>query len=238
MKLRRPLALVAAAATAGILSSTCPDAGAQLSRERGAIYFEDYLDEKVERLATKQVPIYSTAQARSSVGQLKKGGKVEVLAMTDKLVQIRGMALHGQVKGWVHPAALTELGDEFVKNIHALEERRKIVDELVANQEIALGMKIDEVVASLGKPQRKTSKLTKEGRSDVYEYITYDRVPQYQTGRNSFGQLVRQKVYVKVETGKLSVTFKDEIVESIEETEGEPLAGADVKIVPYPIEIY
>jgi hypothetical protein len=230
--------LAVAIGSVGLAIFTATPAAAQLSREKGAIYFEDFLDEKIELLAVAQVPIYSTAQKRSAVGHLKKGRKVEVLAKTDTLYMIRGMALHGQVKGWVPPAALTDLGKDFVKNLDALYERQKIVNEMIAEKQIALGMKIKEVVASMGKPARKSTKLTKEGRTDSYEYITYERVPQYQTGRNIYGNLVRQKVYVKVETGKLTVNFKDEIVESIEETEGEPLAGADVKIVPYPIELY
>jgi len=41
-----------------------------------------------------------------------------------------------------------------------------------------------------------------------------------------------------METGKLSVKFNNNIVESIEETEGNPLGGQNVKIVPIPIELF
>ena len=37
---------------------------------------------------------------------------------------------------------------------------------------------------------------------------------------------------------ELSVNFKNDIVENIEETEGEPLGGENVRIVPVPIELF
>ena len=209
-----------------------------LSREPGAIYFEDFTEKRVELLAIRQDPIYATAQRKRALGVLKKARKVIVLAMTDKQYLIRGMALHGQVKGWVLPSSLASLDKEFVANLRALYERQKIVGELIENHQIALGMTTEEVVASMGKPGRKHSKLDKGGRRDVYDYVTYERVPQYQTRRDAYGNLIRQKYYIKVESGKLSVTFKNEVVESIEETEGNPLGGDGAKIVPVPIELF
>ena len=209
-----------------------------LSREPGAIYFEDFTEKRVELLAIRQDPIYATAQRKRALGMLKKAKKVIVLAMTEKQYLIRGMALHGQVKGWVFPSSLASLDKDFVANLRALYERQKIVEDLIKNHQIALGMTTDEVVASMGKPGRKHSKLDKGGRSDVYDYVTYERVPQYQTRRDAYGNLIRQKYYIKVESGKLAVTFKNEVVESIEETEGNPLGGGGAKIVPIPIELF
>ncbi len=243
MKTRRHF--FAAAAAASLLSGVAtPPAPAQLpersnlSREIGAIYFEDLTDQRVELLALEAVPIRDSLHGRRSVGTLKKGGTVHVLAMSDRMFQIRGMALHGQVKGWVPHAALESTEPGFMDKMHALHERKQLVDELIAANQIALGMTLEEVEASMGKPTRKTSKLDKDGRSDVYEYSTYERVAQYRTARDPYGRLYRQKYYVKVATGTLSVTFEDEVVQAIEETEGEPLEGADVKIVPVPIEIF
>lgn len=245
MKLKRPLFFAVAVATVVLATFLQADSEAQLrleksnlSREPGAMYLEDFVDERVELLAVHEVPIYATAQRRRAVGTLKKGGKVEVLAMTDKQYKIRGMALHGQVKGWVLPEALSSLDEEFIANLRALFERHKIVSEMIEQNQVALGMNIDEVVASLGKPSRKSSRLDKDGRKDTYEYVTYERVPQFRTARDGFGNLYRQRFYAKVETGKLAISFRDEVVESIEETEGDPLGGGDVKIVPIPIELF
>jgi hypothetical protein len=67
------------------------------------------------------------------------------------------------------------------------------------------------------------------------EYSIFDKVPQVMTGRDPYGNLVQNVVYVKVETGTLSVSLKDGIVDTIEETKGAPLGGGGVKIVPGPI---
>lgn len=220
------------------LEAAPPGGKSSLSREPGAIYFEDFTDKRVELLAIRQDPIYATTHRKRALGVLKKARKVIVLAMTEKQYFIRGMALHGQVKGWVFPSSLASLDKDFVANLRALYERQKVVEDLIKNHQIALGMTTDEVVASMGRPGRKHSKLDKGGRSDVYDYVTYERVPQYQTRRDAYGNLIRQKYYIKVESGKLAVTFKNEVVESIEETEGNPLGGGGAKIVPIPIELF
>ena len=72
-----------------------------LKREPGAIYLEDFSEEKVELLAIKQEPIYVSSQRKRAIGQLRRGKKVTLIAITDKQYLIRGMALHGQVKGWI-----------------------------------------------------------------------------------------------------------------------------------------
>ena len=209
-----------------------------LKREPGAIYLEDFSEDKVELLAIKQEPIYVSPQRKKAIGQLRKGKKVTLIAMINKQYLIRGMALHGQVKGWIFPSALQGLNKDFSDKLHALYERKKVVDELIKNKQIALGMNTGEVIESMGKPSRKNSKLDRGGRLDTYEYSTFERVAQYRFRRDSQGNLFRQKYYVKMETGKLSVTFKNDIVESIEETEGNPLGGGDLKIVPIPIELF
>ena len=209
-----------------------------LKREPGAIYLEDFSEDKVELLAIKQEPIYVSPQRKKAIGQLRKGKKVTLIAMINKQYLIRGMALHGQVKGWIFPSALQGLNKDFSDKLHALYERKKVVDELIKNKQIALGMNTGVVVESMGKPSRKNSKLDRGGRLDTYEYSTFERVAQYRFRRDSQGNLFRQKYYVKMETGKLSVTFKNDIVESIEETEGNPLGGGDLKIVPIPIELF
>ena len=70
--------------------------------------------------------------------------------MTEKQYLIRGMALHGQVKGWIFPSALQGLDKKFSDKLRTLYERKKIVDELIQNEQIALGMNTDEVIASMG----------------------------------------------------------------------------------------
>ena len=201
------------------------------------MYLEDFTQEPVILMAQKQVPIYVSPQGKRSVGQLRKGKKVTIIAVLNNQFLIKGLALHGQVKGWVTQLALEKLDKTFSDNLRILSKRKKIVDDLIKNQQIALGMNTSEVIASMGKPNKKNSKLDRQGRSDVYEYSTFERVAQYKLRRDGLGNLFKQKYYVKMETGKLSVKFNNDIVESIEETEGNPLGGQNVRIVPIPIEL-
>ena len=68
-----------------------------LNREKGAIYLEDFTQEPVILMAQKQVPIYVSPQGKRSVGQLRKGKKITVIAVLDNQFLIKGLALHGQV---------------------------------------------------------------------------------------------------------------------------------------------
>ena len=143
-----------------IISESIPSRNkSNLKREPGAIYLEDFSKEKVELLAIKQDPIYVSSQRKRAIGQLRRGKKVTLIAITDKQYLIRGMALHGQVKGWILPSALQGLDKNFSDKLRTLYERKKIVDELIKNKQIALGMNTDEVVTSMGKPSRKTLNL-------------------------------------------------------------------------------
>ena len=224
--------------TSTILSAGLPSRRSNLSREPGAIYFEDFLDKPVKMRVLKQVPIYATAERRRALGTMKKGLDVQVVAMNEKQFRVRGRALHGDVAGWMLASELGSPDKNLVKNLRKMYERQLVVQELVAKNQVALGMTLDEVTQSMGKPSRKTTKLDKGGRSDVYEYATFERVPQTRFVPDRFGRIFRKTVWVKVETGTVSISFKDEVVQSIENKEGEPRGGRDVKIVPVPIELY
>ena len=63
---------------------------------------------------------------------------------------IKGLALHGQVKGWITQLALEKLDKTFSDNLRILSKRKKIVDDLIKNQQIALGMNTSVVIASMG----------------------------------------------------------------------------------------
>jgi hypothetical protein len=69
----------------------------------------------------------------------------------------------------------------------------------------------------------------------LVEYSIFERVPQTVLGRDPLGNIIQSIVYVKVETGTLSITFKDDLVNAIEEKKGSPLGGGGVKIVVPPI---
>ena len=66
-----------------------PKEKSNLNREKGAIYLEDFTEEPVILMAQKQVPIYVSPQGKRSVGQLRKGKKVTVIAVLNNQFLIK-----------------------------------------------------------------------------------------------------------------------------------------------------
>ncbi len=221
----------------------CPRASeAQLGKsnliqEEGAVYLEDLLEKPIRLKVVKASPVYSSLQGKRWLGNLVVGGPATLLAISDKAYRIRARAQQGQVAGWVNRKAVGGIDESLVKNLKKLYERELLVQDLVENKQIAMGMTMGEVERSLGKPDNRTSKVDKGGRKDKVEYITYERVPQSVTGSDRFGRLLQSTVYVKVPVGKLTIEFDAELVSSIEESEGDNVSGP-IRVVPPPIALF
>ena len=206
-------------------------------REEGAIYLEDLLV-KPARLATiGDAPIYYHSDFARYLGTLKKGQIVELQAVSDKAYRVRGLAQQGQVAGWVDPKFLNPLKKDFLDNLKQNAARLEQVRALIAKGEVAVNMTLEEVQQALGKPTKKTSHVDASGRADVWEFIRYERVPQETVGRDLNGNLVSNIIYIKVPVGKLSVTFANNLVTALEQTEGSLEKGATTKIVPAPFAV-
>jgi hypothetical protein len=203
-------------------------------REEGSIYLEDLLM-KPARLATvEDAPIYYHSDLGRYLGTLKKGQIVELQAVTDHAYRVRGMAQQGQVAGWVDPKSLNPLKKDFLENLKKNDARRKEVLALIAKNEVAINMTPEEVILSLGKPGKKSSRLDAKGREDVWEFVRYERVPQESLGRDQYGNIVRSIIYVKVPVGKVSITFANNLVSALEQSEGTLARDARVSIVSAP----
>jgi hypothetical protein len=225
------IAAVLFACTAVVHAGTVSGA---VIREEGAIYLEDLLV-KPARLATvEDAPIYYHSDLGRYLGTLKKGQIVELQAVSDKAYRVRGMAQQGQVAGWVDPKSLNPLKKDFLDNLKQNAARLEQVKALIAKGEVAINMTSEEVQQALGKPTKKTSHVDASGRADTWEFIRYERVPQETVGRDFNGNLVSNIIYVKVPVGKLSVTFANNLVSSLEQTEGSLEKGGLTKIVPAP----
>jgi hypothetical protein len=225
------VALLACAAAHGAGTS-----GAVI-REQGAIYLEDLLM-KPARLATvADAPIFYLNDLQRYLGTLKKGQIVELQAVTDKAYRVRGLAQQGQVAGWVDPKYLNPLKKDFLENLKQNALRLEQIKALIARNEVAINMTPEEVQQSLGKPTKKTSRVDAAGRADIWEFIRYERVPQETIGRDGNGNVVSSITYIKVPAGKLAVTFANNLVSALEQTEGSLEKGAQAKIVPAPFAI-
>jgi hypothetical protein len=207
-----------------------------LPRETGAIYLEDLAIKPVKLAVIGEAAVYSQITNGRYLGVLRRGSTAEVVAISDTAVRVRGTAQQGGVVGWVAATGLTPMKPEFIESVKKNAQRKTEVDGLIAKGEVALNMTHEEVTAALGKPQKKTSKLDAKGRQETWEFIRYVRVPQETPGVDPLGRPVVTIVYVKMPSGKLSVTFENNLVASLEQTEGNTDAG-QVRLVPPPINV-
>lgn len=206
-----------------------------LAPEPGTLDVEDMLEKPVMMKVLQETPVYTRSTMEQAIGSMAPGTMVKLVGLSDTGFRVRGRARHGDVAGWVKQSDLLSPDPNLVPNIRKLHERQTQVAALIEAKQIALGMTSEEVRESLGKPNRKSSKLDAGGKAETLEYVVYDKIPQYTTGVDGFGRPVQLVTYIKVETGSMSVKLKDNVVESIEETKGNPLGSGGVKIVPGPI---
>ena len=229
-------------------------------REPGVIYLSDFVEIKAPRLPlTAAAPCFFNADMRQSAGVLRFPQSVELVAVSPEgRLRVRGNARQGGVAAWIEPHFLSGIPEDFITKLRAADKRRTEVEALIAKNEVAIGMTLDEVTRSLGRPQKRSSTTDREGSSQTFEYIRYKLVPQTiftptyaQTVlgvqpdpnrpletvvvRGGTG-IAASTIYVKVPVGTTSVSFSNGIVESIRESEG-TLAGANASIVVPPINI-
>jgi len=206
-----------------------------LPQEPGTFSIEGLTPRPVVVRIQAEAPVFTTNKFDRAIGSFAPGVPVTLVAMSDTSYRVRGRARHGDVAGWVKQADILSADPQLADKLKKLFARTQQVAELIKNNQVALGMTSEEVQASLGKPTRKNTKINAGGKEERLEYAMYEKVPQVTTGRDAFGQLVQTIVYVKVEVGTLSLSFKDGVVDEIEETKGNPLGNGGVQVVPAPI---
>lgn len=229
--------IVLAIVALGTLRADLPKRSATL--EPGAIDIEALIPKPIKLTVIAESGVYSQSNMQRALGSMAPGTVVQLSAMMENACRVRGRARHGDVAGWMRMSDLKSADPKFFEKLKAFCVRQKTVDELVQKHQIAIGMTGDEVKASLGKPTRKSARVTAAGREETLEFSVYKSVPQIVTGRDQFGNLVQNIVYVKVETGRLTISLASNIVTEIQETQGnDPIPGGAVKIVPAPIVVF
>jgi hypothetical protein len=227
-----------------LLLCALPPATAQIQRaERKSLLNTDpevvYLEEMVKKpiilKVTKEAPVYSDKEGRHRLGFLRADQKVELEAMTDKVYRVRGDGTRHGIAGWVAPWAFSSADPEFVDNLKKLYARQIEVQALIAAREIAIGMTLDEVSRSLGKPTKTSVRRTAAGQAGRWEFTEFDEVKHYITRIDpATGQVFRQLSHVtREEIGKTTVEFEDEVVTAIEQSESRE--GGRVRIVVPPL---
>lgn len=205
-----------------------------LTRERDALYLEDVLKKPIRLKVKSDAVVYNNLVAERRLGVIPSGTVVNVIAVNERALRVRGKAEHADVSGWVGKAFLEALDPRVTENLTKMLERQKLVEELIQKKIVALGMTSAEVERVLGPPSKRTSRVDKGGQYEVYDYIAYKLVPQQVAQRDQTGQIFYTLVSTKVEIGRRSVTFENHIVSAIEESEQK---GGRSSVVPVPIEI-
>jgi hypothetical protein len=106
---------------------------------------------------------------------------------------------------------------------------------LIAEKKIAVGMTLAEVTSARGKPTKTSLRKTAAGQSGSWDYIDYEDVNNYVTEIDPrTGITYRRLVSVtRVEKGKTSVEFADNLVTAIEESETR--RGGNTRIIVPPL---
>jgi hypothetical protein len=207
-------------------------------READAIYFSDFDAPPLKLKVLQPAPAYFDFDGTRYVGTLRFPQTVEVQAISDRAYRIRGNAQQGQILGWVATGYLEEIPEKTLTALRESDERRQIVTALIAASEVAIGMTPDEVTLSIGDPQKRTTKTTADGVKQIWEFVEYANIPQQTNVVGPNGVVTIATTYIKTPVGRLTVSFQDNVVDSLDQSEGTILTGNQTTVVAPPILVY
>jgi hypothetical protein len=205
-----------------------------LDADPKVVYLERTLKQPIELKVIKEAPVFSDREGRQRLGTLKADQTVRLEAITDKIYRVRGQGLRHGISGWVAPWAFSSVDPDFVANLKSLYERQIQVQNLIAAHQVAVGMTLDEVSLSRGKPTKTSLRKTATGQSGAWEFIDFEDVKNYTTVVDSRGNAYRQLASItRVERGKTVVEFENDVVGAV--VESEDRGAGNVKIIVPPL---
>ena len=205
-----------------------------LDSDPDVIYLTDVVQKPIKLKVIKEAPVYSDKEGNHRLGFLKADQIVALEGMTGKVYRVRGEGTRNGIAGWVAPWAFTHPDKEFTEKLKQVYDRQISVNEIIASNGVALGMTMDEIAASRGRPTKTSMRRTKDGQTGSWEYVEYDEIKHYVTRIDPLsGQAYRQLSHVTTEeTGKTVVEFKDNIVSALEESESEGRRNSRIIVPP------
>ncbi|MDP3849802.1 MAG: hypothetical protein Q8Q59_04805 [Luteolibacter sp.] len=206
-----------------------------LDSDPGVVYMARSFDKPIELKVVKEAPVFSDKEGKHRLGSLKADQVVHLEAITDKIYRVRGQGTRDGIAGWVAPWAFSSQDPQFVAHLKEFYERQIQVQALIDAKQVAVGMTLDEVSQSRGKPNKTSLRKTEKGQSGRWEYIEYEEINHYITRVNPVtGVAYRQFSHTtQVEKGRTTVEFEDNIVTAVEESEDRQ--GGSVRIVVPPL---
>lgn len=207
-----------------------------LDDDPSLVYLEHYTSMPIKFLLIEDTALYASKTGKNSrkLGTLASGSSVQLLAMNENAYRISGKSKYGLLKGWVSPKSLASQDPKFVENLQQLYRRQMKVNNLISNKQVAIGMSVSEVIQSLGEPTKKEDKITKDGRSGIYDFIQLEEKKHYRYITDPrTGNLYRQLSHITTEEkSKVTVEFESNVVTSITSKEDNGPGKINIIIPP------
>jgi hypothetical protein len=235
MKLGIPLLIAACLMLPASAETRRNERKSLLDSDPDVVYLDRSLKKPVELKVIKEAPVFSDKEGRHRLGTLKADQTVKLEAITAKIYRVRGQGTRDGIAGWVAPWAFSSKDPQFVTHLKEFYERQIQVQALIQNKQLAVGMTLDEVSESRGKPTKTSLRKTEKGQSGRWEYIDYEQVKNYVTRIDpQTGAAYRQLASItQVEKSRTAVEFENDIVTAVEESEDNQ--GGNVRIVVPPL---
>jgi len=200
------------------------------------VYLKTSASDAVKLEVVKSAPVFSDKEGKNRLGTLVENQTVTLEALAPRCYRVRGKGRTDGIVGWVAPWAFSTAEPEFQKRLEEFYERELQVKKLIEHKQVVVGMTVDEVSQSRGKPTKTSIRKTETGESGKWEWVDYEEVKHYITRTDpATGQVYRQFSHVtQIEKGRTSVEFADGLVTAVEETEDRQ-GGGNVRIVVPPI---
>jgi outer membrane protein assembly factor BamE (lipoprotein component of BamABCDE complex) len=198
------------------VSTLFPD-GFESLRDPDVLYFEgkpgDFPLQQMEKLT----PVFTDKDLRSLIQNLTASSKVRVIGWHSQGWLIQSVETPSSVEGWVSPDAIQVVSPDDLQKMREKVERGRVLKEAISEKKVIPGMGLDEVRRSLGKPQQVSFREDEKGKTETWNYIRYENVPEVRWGRDLFGNVVQSTIMIRVPKGEVKVEFKDGKVVAYEE---------------------
>lgn len=237
------LALSLLLGLAGHLSAARP-----IVRVPGAVYLYDFDQPALPlRVLGPNARAFSDPNLTRYIGTLRFPQTVQASAFLPHACRISGNARQGRISAWIPYRALEPLPENFLKDLNKAALRRERVEELIAQNEAAIGMTKDEVRRALGRPQRTTRRADRGSSQETWEFVRYRLVPQTFTSPHfspptrivsNRGVVTTSPAFtshtqmVRVPVGKTEVTFENGVAIALHQSEGAPVGGRPRVVAP------
>ncbi len=169
----------------------------------------------IELEVTKVTAVYANRNRNGYFANFTKGEKVHLLAYNEKTSFVKN--LKSNKTGWVPVENLSEIDESLLDSVIAQAEEQKKYQSAIEEKKVLAGMTLEQVRASLGKPDEAAFRTDASGRTDVWSYFEYKSVYREQPYNDPVtGQLLVRRYKEKVPESETTIEFLNGRVTAIE----------------------